>query len=469
MAPVGIQKAVMVFDALTSIDVAAHEIGHAVTEKTANLAYQKESGAMNEGFSDIWGASVEHYAKGNGSDTSPDAKIWLIGDEIDRRSGSAALRSMSNPNSQGQPDTYGGTYWVNVNCTPTQYNDYCGVHTNSGVLNYWFYLSVVGGNGTNDKGNTYNVSGIGMNKAQLIAFRTLTYLSANSTFANARTAAIQASTELYGSCSLETQAVTNAWYAVGVGAAFVNNCIPSIGFLSVTGNTMESTDCGYQDINIPLVIGLAPSKTATVTFSVTGGTATNSTDFQIMTPTISFPAGSTAQRNMTLRVYNDGFVEANETAIISFTVNPNGGNAQADPTANTLTYTINNDDNAPVSTQNIVLLNEDFESAAWATLDGDGDGNNWIGLTGLTFTGITGNFPGSETDLTILGNPWDGKANANNYLISPQISIPSGATNTQFVFGIGGYNTKEHYAVYWTTNISSAANINSGIQLEERN
>jgi Zn-dependent metalloprotease len=29
------------FDVLTSIDVAAHEIGHAVCEKTANLAYQK--------------------------------------------------------------------------------------------------------------------------------------------------------------------------------------------------------------------------------------------------------------------------------------------------------------------------------------------------------------------------------------------------------------------------------------------
>jgi Zn-dependent metalloprotease len=34
------------FDVLTSIDVAAHELD--MSEKTANLAYQKESGAMNE-------------------------------------------------------------------------------------------------------------------------------------------------------------------------------------------------------------------------------------------------------------------------------------------------------------------------------------------------------------------------------------------------------------------------------------
>ena len=210
------------FDALTSIDVAAHEIGHAVTEFTANLAYQRESGAMNEGFSDIWGAAVEHFAKGNSNDAAPDASIWLIGDEIDRRSGSAGLRSMSNPTSLGQPDTYGGTNWVNVNCgTPTQTNDYCGVHTNSGVLNYWFYTLVAGASGTNDIGNNFNVSGIGMNKASSIAYRLVSvYLSANSTFSDARTSSIQSAIDLYGTGSSEEIAVTNAWHAVGVGSAY---------------------------------------------------------------------------------------------------------------------------------------------------------------------------------------------------------------------------------------------------------
>lgn len=210
------------FDALTSIDVAAHEIGHAVTTFTANLAYQRESGGLNEGFSDIWGAAVEHFAKGNGSDTNPAAAVWLIGDEIDRRSGSVALRSMSNPSSLGQPDTYGGQYWQNPNCgTPTQNNDYCGVHTNSGVLNHWFYRTVVGGSGTNDIGNTFTISGIGMTKSSNIAYRTLSfYLTANSTYANARTGAIQAAKDLYGAGSAEEIAVTNAWYAVGVGAAY---------------------------------------------------------------------------------------------------------------------------------------------------------------------------------------------------------------------------------------------------------
>ncbi|MET0759830.1 MAG: M4 family metallopeptidase, partial [Flavobacterium sp.] len=97
------------FDILTSLDVAAHEIGHAVCEKTANLAYQRESGAMNEGFSDIWGACVEYFA-------APTKSTWLIGEDIERRAGKTALRSMSNPKLEGQPDTYGGTYWKVINC-----------------------------------------------------------------------------------------------------------------------------------------------------------------------------------------------------------------------------------------------------------------------------------------------------------------------------------------------------------------
>jgi bacillolysin len=166
--------------------------------------------------------TVEHFAKGNGSDSNPSDEVWLIGDEIDRRSGSAALRSMSNPTSLGQPDTYGGQYWQNPNCgTPTQANDYCGVHTNSGVLNYWFYLLVEGGNGTNDVGDVFSVSSIGMDKSAKIAYRTLNnYLSANSTFANARAGAIQAAKDLYGAGGAEEQAVTNAWHAVNVGDAF---------------------------------------------------------------------------------------------------------------------------------------------------------------------------------------------------------------------------------------------------------
>ena len=233
------------FDILTSLDVAAHEIGHAVCTYTANLAYQRESGALNEAFSDIWGAAVEYYA-------APTKSTWLIGEDIERRSGHLALRSMSNPKSEGQPDTYGGTYWQNPNCgTPTQSNDYCGVHTNSGVLNHWFYILTVGKSGTNDLGSSYAVTGIGIDKAANITYRLESqYLSANSTYANARTYGIQAAIDLYGAGSPEVIATTNAFYAVGVGAAYAgagDTQAPSAPTnLVASGTTSSSTNLSWS-------------------------------------------------------------------------------------------------------------------------------------------------------------------------------------------------------------------------------
>lgn len=195
---------------LTAIDVCGHEIAHGMTSKTANLVYQRESGALNEGFSDIFGNSIERWAR-------PTKASWTLGEDF-----SYVIRDMANPNAYGQPDTYLGTYWkatTTSGCaSPSQANDYCGVHTNSGVLNFWYYLLVTGGSGTNDKGFAYNVSGIGLDKAAAIAYRTLTtYLISTSTYANARTYSLQAAADLYGAGSNEVTQVTNAWNAVGVG------------------------------------------------------------------------------------------------------------------------------------------------------------------------------------------------------------------------------------------------------------
>jgi len=89
------------------------------------------------------------------------------------------------------------------------------------VQNFWFYLLTVGGSGTNDNGDSYTVTGIGMDKAAAIAYRNLSvYLSTNSQYSDARTGAIQAAIDLYGAGSAEEIATTNAWYAVGVGSAY---------------------------------------------------------------------------------------------------------------------------------------------------------------------------------------------------------------------------------------------------------
>lgn len=189
--------------ALTCLDIAGHEMTHGVTQFTAGLNYVNESGALNEAFSDIFGTTIEFFAK-------PASANWLVGNEI-----GLTLRSMSNPNAYGDPDTYGGTNWYVGSA------DNGGVHTNSGVANFWYYLLVTGGTGTNDLGNAYTVTGVGMNNARLIAYRTLAYyLTPTSDYADARFYSIQAAIDLFGACTPQVIATTNAWYAVGVGTPY---------------------------------------------------------------------------------------------------------------------------------------------------------------------------------------------------------------------------------------------------------
>lgn len=201
---VGLGSSGTLANSWSTLDIIGHEYAHAVTGATSELEYQNESGALNESFSDIFGEALENYTLGSTD--------WLLGNE--RTSG--AIRSMSNPNTYNDPDTYLGTNWYSGS------NDNGGVHTNSGVQNYWFFLLSVGGNGTNDNGDNFSVSGIGIDKASAIAARNLTvYMGKNSTYADARTNAIQAAIDLYGECSNEVIQTTNAWYAVGVGEAFL--------------------------------------------------------------------------------------------------------------------------------------------------------------------------------------------------------------------------------------------------------
>ncbi|MBN2727864.1 MAG: M4 family metallopeptidase [Bacteroidales bacterium] len=198
------------YSPLTTLDISGHEITHGLTSYTANLDYQNESGGMNEGFSDIFGTMVEFYG-------DPASADWLIGEDI-----GSAFRSLSNPNSYGLPDTYLGNNWVASVTTPTQANDYGGVHTNGGVLMYWFYLVSEGGSGTNDNGDSYNITGLGKSNAAAIAYRLLTvYLTNSSDYADARTYAIQSAVDLFGACTSEVGVVTNAMYAVGIGVPYV--------------------------------------------------------------------------------------------------------------------------------------------------------------------------------------------------------------------------------------------------------
>ncbi len=192
------------FKIMTALDICGHEVTHGLVQYTAGLGGSgtDESDALNEGFADIFGTSIEVFAR-------PSQNDWLLG--ADNMTNNGGLRDMSNPSNLGDPNCYLGTNW-----------DGGGEpHKNAGPSIYWYYLLCMGGSGTNDNGDAFNVSGISMAKAEKIAFRGLSvYFTPGTTYADARTGTIQAAVDLYGGCSPEVIATTNAWHAVGVGPVF---------------------------------------------------------------------------------------------------------------------------------------------------------------------------------------------------------------------------------------------------------
>jgi len=186
-------------------DVVAHEWAHAVTGYTSALIYQKESGALNESFSDMMGAAFEF------AHSAYDTPDWLVAENMPA-SGTGYFRDMSNPPARSDPDYYHGSYWIDVEtCTPSGTNDQCGVHTNSGVGNKWFYLLSVGGTH-----HSVTVSGIDIANAIKVAYRANThYWTQSSTYPEAAWGTILAARDLNPAGVWEQQ-VRNAWTAVGV-------------------------------------------------------------------------------------------------------------------------------------------------------------------------------------------------------------------------------------------------------------
>jgi Zn-dependent metalloprotease len=267
---------------VTALDVVAHEFGHGINEFESGLGGTGEGGALNEGLSDIWGAVIENWA-------APEKNHWVMGEDI-----SGGIRFLNNPKSLGYPNTYGGQYWISTSgCSPTQQNDWCGVHINSSVLTYMFYLLSDGGSGTNDNGSCYNVTSIGIVNAAKIAYRAEQYyINSSSLFPDVRSAMIQAASDLYGPSSIHVSSVTNAWYAVGVGSASHTSgdisgnevCAPgaTINLSNSTSNVtwvvspsnlfITSSGTGTSAFLQPVIKASGP---ATITFTPTAGCGTS--------------------------------------------------------------------------------------------------------------------------------------------------------------------------------------------------
>lgn len=127
--------------------------------------------------------------------------------------------------------------WIDTN----SYWDQGGVHTNSGVFNYWFYLLVNGGSGTNEAGISYSINGIGFEKTiQICYLMNTSYLMPNHTFSDACRCSYFAARQLGYIDTLDE--IENAWIAVGVE-------IPSN--LAIIGSSTLCSEEQYYVENLP--------------------------------------------------------------------------------------------------------------------------------------------------------------------------------------------------------------------------
>ena len=188
---------------LTTLDIAGHEIAHGLTERTAGLLYEGESGGLNEAMSDIIGSGVEWYAAQKNKAVEFD---WKVGEDAwtPANGNGDALRYMDDPTKDG----YSVDHYKN-------YPKQTEVHGSSGIANNAFYLLANGGK--NRTSGLEVKDGIGMEKGLKVFARALEhYMTPKTTFAQARQATVQAATDLYGANSAEVKKVQESWTAVGV-------------------------------------------------------------------------------------------------------------------------------------------------------------------------------------------------------------------------------------------------------------
>ena len=186
-----------------AVDIIGHELAHGVTQHTANLIYQGQSGALNESMSDVFGSLVKQRLLGQ----SPADADWIIGEGLFTANvNGVGIRSMKAPGTAYNDPVLG------KDPQPGHMRDYVntqsdngGVHINSGIPNRAFYVTAV------------NLGGFAWEKAGQIWYVTLkSKLSESANFATAAAKTYEAARDLYGQGSLEQQAVRAGWAEVGI-------------------------------------------------------------------------------------------------------------------------------------------------------------------------------------------------------------------------------------------------------------
>ena len=191
----------------SDLDIIGHELTHGVIDFEAALEYENQSGALNESFADVFGILIKQWA----NKTTARKSDWLIGKNI--LIGKNALRSMKAPGTAYKNDPVFGddpqpAVMADFQHMPnTEDDDYGGVHYNSGITNFAFYIT------------SFELNGNAWEKAGAIWYAALCdkkLMKKNANFKAAANATLIKARSLFGKGSLAEKAVEKGWKETGV-------------------------------------------------------------------------------------------------------------------------------------------------------------------------------------------------------------------------------------------------------------
>jgi hypothetical protein len=194
-----------VFDRFTKpLDVTAHEFTHGVTQFTAGLTYQGQSGALNESVSDVFASIAKQRSLGQDVQQAD----WLIGQGLflpDVRA--TALRSMLEPGTAYDDPRLGRDPQVgSMDAYVDTEEDNGGVHINSGIPNRAFALAAraIGGNSWERSGQVW------------YAALTGGAVTPSTDFTGFAQATVDAAERLFPDDASVSEHVRQAWQEVGL-------------------------------------------------------------------------------------------------------------------------------------------------------------------------------------------------------------------------------------------------------------
>lgn len=187
----------------------------------------------------------------------------------------------------------------------------------------------------------------------------------------------------------------------GLAAFLVDTVVRSVQFETATGSGLESVTAS----SVRIVLDITNVDDVTVSYAVTGGTATGSgTDYTLASGTATIPAGETST-TIPFTMVNDSILESNET----FTVTLSSPSHASLGSNTTYTYTITDNETASISvTPTTFSLTRGGSAGSYTVVLGAAPTNTvqillsvaaelTLSTSTLTFTGVTWATPQTVT------------------------------------------------------------------------